>query len=90
MGEKEIKEEILEIFQVEIERALDETFLIQIAFAIQQLRLPRSNSLLIALKSRISTQFHPRLEKLIKSLEKSENSAEASKQQAEKLDKLEK
>ncbi|WP_457557077.1 M1 family aminopeptidase [Candidatus Harpocratesius sp.] len=89
-AKKEIKEEILEIFQVEIERASDETFLIQIAFAIQQLRLPRSRSLLIALKSRISTQFHPRLEKLIKSLEKSENSAEASKQQTEKIDKLEK
>ncbi|RLI62812.1 MAG: hypothetical protein DRO88_11425, partial [Promethearchaeia archaeon] len=64
--------------------------LLYLGMVMRNLKILQVVGLLEALKSRISSQFHPRLEKWIENIQKKETSEESSKQKTEKMEKIEK
>ncbi|MHA1776424.1 MAG: M1 family aminopeptidase [Promethearchaeota archaeon] len=89
-ADKRVKEQFLELFQTELEILIQEMDLLYLGMVMRNLKILQVVGLLEALKSRISSQFHPRLEKWIENIQKKETSEESSKQKTEKMEKIEK
>lgn len=82
------KEQMIEKLEAEMHRDFQEGVIIRFIFAISQIDHPSISSLIAQFKSRVSTQFHPRLAKLMEKASKAKTPEDATKKFETQVKKL--
>ncbi|MHA1610798.1 MAG: M1 family metallopeptidase [Promethearchaeota archaeon] len=88
-ADKNVRASVLERLFSEMQKEHEELHLMRYIFALRQLNIPEVIPLISAVKLRTSSQFYPRMKKMIKALGKEKTSEESVKKFEKKVEKLE-